>query len=741
MRKIPFLPLSCQRIKEKGGKFAYNSTLESHRVKIIRRIFISESSGFGVFAAHFPLKSDRLVIAGQLSGVVEGDRLDVVGEEVAHPRFGRQFRIHSFSHFIPDDLEGLKSFLASGRFKGVGEKTAQKLIDGFGRDLPAILEKEPQRLFDLKGISRKVVTVIEETYRELHDQRELIIKLSPLGVSQDLIMRILAFYEDQAMAVVSRNPYRMMNDLKGVGFKTADLIGRAMGFELDHPLRIQSALLWLVEQAEQRRGDMYVSSNDLIMRGRNLFGCSGINLAEHLRLLVDRKMLNAVEEPEPGYIRPICLWTEKAIAERLRNLWDSGSDRKGDIAPAENIDRDVCRLTEGQLRAVELAFSVPIQIITGGPGTGKTTVIKEIVSRCLAVGLNVALAAPTGRAAKRIEEASGFEASTIHRLLKINPESGEFVHHEKNQMDLDMLILDEFSMVDAFLFAALLKAVKPGTRLVFIGDKDQLPSVGPGNVIRDLISSARLPVSVLSHNFRQEEAASLISLAGHIREGQAELFLQTCGDDPQRLLFIPSDTEEHAQRIVMSEMAKMLTRISVRSMDYQILSPMYRGAVGVEKLNDLIQEKYNPREVVLEITGRRFKLGDRVMQLKNNYQLEVFNGEQGIICGYDTQRRLLKVEFTDRLVELSREHLDEIMLSYVTTVHKAQGTEFQEIILCLLPSHGLMLNRELFYTALTRARHRVVLIGSRLAVTRAIRQAMPRYRKTLLMEHMKKEFL
>jgi exodeoxyribonuclease V alpha subunit len=295
-------------------------------------------------------------------------------------------------------------------------------------------------------------------------------------------------------------------------------------------------------------------------------------------------------------------------------------------------------------------------------------------------------------------------------------------------------------MVDAFLFAALVKAIKGGSHLVLIGDRDQLPSVGPGNVIRDLMASGFLPMTVLSHNFRQEDSASLNGMAELICQGQDERFMRSMEDSPQQFLFHLSESEEEAQRFVLEEMECLLERTGISSLDYQVLSPMYRGAAGVEELNRLIQARFNQRELLLELPGRSFRLGDRVMQLRNNYQLEIFNGEQGIVKGYDGQRRLLKVEFADRQVELSRDQMEELVLSYATTVHKAQGAEFQEVILCLLTSHGVMLNRELFYTAMTRARRRVVLVGNQRAVHLAIRQAMPRFRKTLLPERLREGF-
>lgn len=716
---------------------AYNLFLNEYRVKVLRRIFFSETSGFGVFAAHFPKENDRLVIAGMLAGVAEGDRLDIQGEEVVHPRFGRQVKVHSFSHHIPSDMDGLAIFLGSGRFKGVGPKTARKLVDSFAEELPAVLEKDPERLFEVKGVNRKVVQALADAYRELKDQRELMIRLAPYSVGQETIYRILAAYGHQVMAVLDSNPYRLMSEVKGIGFKIADTIARAMGFEKDHPLRVQSALLWLVEQLEQRQGDLVFPVFDLLMKARRQFDMPEELLLEQLKILVGRRTLIQVDRPVEGVCRPESYWAEKTIADKLMAMQGNRAELSPGASPIDEENSCVETLTELQLQALSLAFTVPVQIITGGPGTGKTTVIKEIVRRCQDLDLGVAVAAPTGRAAKRIEESSGYPASTIHRLLKIDPENGTFVHQEHNPLEYDMVVIDEFSMVDAFLFAALLKALEDRTHLVLLGDKDQLPSVGPGNVIRDVIGSGLFPVTVLNHNFRQENAATLISLADTIQAGRADLFLEACSREQEQFCFIHADTESLARKLVLEEMERIMERLPISSLDYQVLSPMYRGEAGVEQLNQQIQERFNPREMLVEMPGRQFRLGDRVMQLRNNYQLEIFNGEQGVVCGYDASRRMLKVDFGERTLELSREQLDDIILSYASTVHKAQGAEFQEIVLCMLPVHGIMLNRELFYTALTRARKRVVLVGSPQAVRQAIQQTMPRFRKTLLLQRLR----
>lgn len=679
-----------------------------------------------------------MAVAGTLAGVFEGDRLDIVGEEVLHPRFGRQVKVHSFCHYIPSDLDGLKSFLGSGRFPGIGEKTAQKLVDGFGEELLEVLEKDPKRLAEVKGVSRKAAQTLGEEYAALRSQRELMIKLAPFGVGQETLYRILAVYGQETLQVIGANPYRLMSEVRGVGFRTADTIARAMGFQKEHPLRVQSALVWLVEQLEQRRGDMVFPVGDLLSRAQRQFDMPVRLLDENLRSLVERGVLIRVEQPFEGVCRPECYWAEKTIAQSLTHLLAQPS--LVSCRHGEERDRELS-LTDNQAHAVSMAFHSPILMVTGGPGTGKTTIIREIVRGCMERDLAVAVAAPTGRAAKRIEESSGYAASTIHRLLKIDPESGKFVHQQGNPLDFEMVVIDEFSMVDAFLFAALLRAIKPGAHLVLIGDKDQLPSVGPGNVIRDLIDSSRIPISFLTHNFRQEDAAPLLYLSDCVQEGRADLFLQACRREHEQFRFIPAETEIQAQEIVLAQLETLLERFPIGSLEYQVLSPMYRGEAGVDRLNHLIQERFNSREVVFETPTRQFRLGDRVMQLRNNYQLEVFNGEQGTVCAYDGQRRMLKVDFAERSVELSRDQVDDIVLSYVSTVHKAQGAEFQEVLLCLLPQYGIMLNRELFYTALTRARRRVVLVGSEDALVQAIDQTMPRYRKTLLPVHLQEEAL
>jgi exodeoxyribonuclease V alpha subunit len=709
------------------------------KVKVQKKIFFSEESGYGVFKVTVKGAKEPAVIVGNLFDVNEGDFLEIDGEEILHPTYGKQIKVRNFKSILPEDKEGIIKYLSSGRIKGLGKKTAEKIVDRFGASTLEVLQGNPDRLREIKGLKKASIEEIKENLRENKMIRELTVKLAPYGIGNETIFKIHKEFGEDAFAVLEQNAYLLIDRVRGIGFRTADTIAMRFGVARNDPNRIKAGIHFLVSQSEQQDGDLYLEEPKLAGKCAALLDISPEEVHQCLDTMVERNELVREEIPERVVLSYKNYAIEKMIARRLYGLANPEEP-----LPAVEVNFDAIfnklslELTDEQREAVISTVSSQVTVITGGPGTGKTTIIRAIIEAFQENGRVVAIAAPTGRAAKRIEEASLYKASTIHRLLKIDPSSREFVHNEHNPLPVDAVIVDEFSMVDSFIFYSLLKAISRHTRLIIIGDKDQLPSVGPGNVLRDIIKCGFFNVIYLNRNFRQTENSLIIENAYRINGG--EPIIKKPYSEDLDFVYIKVEGEAQALEKVLRIIDYYKNDFPFNSPDFQVLVPMYRGDAGIDNLNSRIQERFNPEPFIVKKEKTAFKRNDKVMQLKNNYEKLIFNGEQGIIAGFDQEKKALKVNFDGSMVEYQVSELEELTLSYAVSVHKAQGSEYDMLILVLLPSHSIMLNRELFYTAVTRARRKIFLISTDNTVNRAIQNATPSERKTLLPKRLEEIF-
>jgi exodeoxyribonuclease V alpha subunit len=711
----------------------------SIKARVSRKIFVSAETGFGVFRVTLDGTRESRIIVGNLHALSEGDLLQIEGEESEHPRFGRQIKVSRFEFIRPQDGEGIVRYLASGRFKGIGRKTAQRIADHFGASTFEVLDESPERLREVPGLRKTVLEAVRQSVRESRVLRDLSVRLTPFGIGQETVYRIFREFGDLAPALVESNAYLLIERVRGVGFKVADTIARAMGVAKNDPQRVRAGVFYVLQQAEFQGGDLYAGRDDLLKRCSWLLDLDESDVLAVLERLLERGELCAAELPEPCVLTPQNEMMEKAAARRLFQLAQR-SVPGGE--PAVDFDsvfgKLALELTGEQKQAVLAAVRDRLTIITGGPGTGKTTIIRAIIEILKANGQSVLVAAPTGRAAKRIEESASCQASTIHRLLRFNPESGQFVHNAQNPLKADVLIVDEFSMVDSFILHSLLQALADPTRLIVIGDKDQLPSVGPGNVLRDMIQSGYFQAIYLKRNFRQDRDSLIVENACRVNSGEPLLF--PAPNPELDFVFLPVAGEVQVLQKVESIVRYYQEEYGFNSPSFQILAPMYRGEAGIDRINQMVQERFNPEPVLLKREKASFKRRDKVMQTRNDYDKQVFNGDLGVVEDYNAADRQLLVNYDGWMVEYAADELDELVLSYAVSVHKSQGSEYDVVVLCLLPSHSRMLSRELFYTAITRARKKLILLSDEATVARAVANSQPVLRKTLLPQRLRELF-
>jgi exodeoxyribonuclease V alpha subunit len=705
--------------------------LLSTKVKVSRKIFTSPDTGFGVFKVLLDGSRESLIIVGNLFSLSEGDFLLIEGEEAEHPRFGRQIKVSRFEFILPQDGEGIAKYLSSGRFKGIGKKTAHKIVDHFGQQTFEVLENMPERLSEIAGLKKSVIAEIKKSVRDSRVLRDLTVKLTPFGIGQETVFKIFREFGDLAPVLLESNPYLLIEKVRGVGFKIADTIARAMGIAKTDSQRIRAGILFVLDQSEFQHGDLYIDQDELLKKCSWLLDIADSDVFAALEQMIERSELHCQEIPEKCIIKPQNDLLEKQSARRLYQLSQGfGTDQELAVNFETVFEKLALELTAEQKQAVLAAVKNRLTIITGGPGTGKTTIIRAIIEILKANRKSIMIAAPTGRAAKRIEESSFYQASTIHRLLKVNPESGQFVHNAQNPLKTDAIIVDEFSMVDSAILYSLLQALADKTQLIVIGDKDQLPSVGPGNVLRDMIQSEYFNTIYLSRNFRQNQDSLIVENAFRVNSGETLLF--PAYSPELDFVFLPVQNEAQVLEKVEGIVRYYQNEYPFNSTALQILMPMYRGDAGIDQINRLIQEKFNPEPFLLKKEKMAFKRLDKVMQTKNDYDKQVFNGDLGIIEDYDARDKQLSVNYDGSIVGYGADELDELTLSYAVSVHKAQGSEYDIVVLGLLPSHSRMLSRELFYTAITRARKKLILLSDEKTVARACANSQPTLRKTLL---------
>ncbi len=728
-------------------------------------------------------RDDLTTIVGTLPGVQVGELLSVEGEWEKDPKYGRQLHVTTFVQRLPASPEGITRYLGSGLIKGIGPKKAERIVAHFGEQTLAIIEQQPERLSEVKGISAKDREQIIASWAEQNEVKELHLFLQSHDVSMNLATRIYKQYGQESIKVIRENPYKLAQDVNGIGFRTADEIAVKLGLPRDSIPRLATGLKYVLAQAANDDGHCFLPENELLRRSSEILETSIELLAEAMEQLKSERDVfveaplpvlpasstpsrhsqpssedeppldwSEIEEPGPQqriYFGPF--WhAENGSARILRTLlrsesklppvsqqyWQAVFDY---LAQNRNMT-----LTEKQREAVQMAYSKKVSILTGGPGTGKSTSLRALLMVLRKRNIDVALAAPTGRAAKRLTEATGgavgFQAKTLHRLLEYAPHDNSFQRNEANPLPFQFVIVDEMSMVDILLFYHLLKALPPDAHLLLVGDADQLPPVGPGNVLRDLLRSETVPTARLTELFRQAQQSQIVVNAHRINAGQMPSLQREQKTD---FYFIAEDNPVRAQRLVLDFVQNRIPKhYGLNPMtDIQVLTPMYRGPLGVNSLNEELQAHLNPNAPAsIEWGGRVFRVGDKVMQQRNDYDKDVFNGDVGWIRAINRENSTVKVEFLEEagplIVSYEFHELDELTLAYAVTVHKSQGSEYPAIILPLTREHYMLLQRNLLYTAITRAKRLCILIGQPRALEVAVRNNRVTQRNTGLAERL-----
>ena len=702
-------------------------------------IFRNEDNGYTVMVLKGGSEEDELTCVGSFPVVTQGASVELEGNFTQHPVYGKQFQAVRLTEKMPEDALAMERYLGSGAIKGIGAALAGRIVRHFGDDTFQIVENEPERLSEVKGISEKKAREIAMQIAEKSDMRKAMMFLQKYGISLNLGAKIYQKYGDSVYSVLQENPYRLADDISGVGFKIADEIAYRIGIHTDSDYRIKSGMVYTLLQATGE-GHVYLPKDELFQRAAELLGVDSSYMEKHLvDLAMDRKIVQK-EQGDQILIYPAqYYYLELNTARMLRELdIFCPEDEKIVERRIVQIEKETGTvLDEMQKKAVQEAAGHGLLILTGGPGTGKTTTINAIIRYFEGEGAEIRLAAPTGRAAKRMTEATGYEAQTIHRLLELSgmPEDdreGQPIHFERNAenpLETDVIIIDEMSMVDIHLIHSLLMAVTAGTRLILVGDENQLPSVGPGNVLRDIIRSGQFPVVELKKIFRQASESDIVVNAHKINKGeQVEI-----NNKSRDFFFLKRYDADIIIRVVIALIQEKLPKyVEAKPFEIQVLTPMRKGLLGVERLNQILQRYLNPPDASKkekEIGQGLFREGDKVMQVSNNYQLEweirgrygipiekgvgVFNGDTGIIKTINEFAETAEVEFEDgRWAEYSFKQLDELELAYAVTIHKSQGSEYPAVIIPLLSGPRMLMNRNLLYTAVTRARKCVTVVGS-----------------------------
>ncbi len=746
-------------------------TANTLRGTIERITYHNEENGYSVVQLLPDGQSTLVTIVGNMLGINVGESVALTGAWVAHSQYGRQFKAESVQTVLPATVAGIERYLGSGMIKGVGPVTAKRIVRKFGAETLTVIEQEPERLLEVLGVGRKRVDMIAKAWVEQQKIKEVMLFLQSHNVSTGLAVRIFKRYGDDAVDVVRSDPYRLAREVYGIGFLTADKIARELGIAADAPERVAAGVSYALSQAADE-GNSYLPEKELTKRSAELLGVAEAQAAEGIRtLLADEQVwvegetpawagehavrapIAALAEERPVYLLPF-YYGEVGVTGRLRRLAETPEDRLAAFASfnwsaafallaADTSNHQT--LTPRQMQVVQAALTKRVVVLTGGPGTGKTFSVRSIIRLAESAGARVALASPTGRAAKRLAETTGRPAKTIHRLLEFKPGEGTtFQRNEDNPLEADLVIVDEASMLDLLLTNHLLKALAPGSHLLFVGDIDQLPSVGAGNVLRDIIAaiedSEGLPnaeVIRLDTIFRQAEGSFIITNAHRINQGEMPVLDNQNSRD--FFIFKEEDPDRAAGLVVELVQERIPRKFGLAPDQIQVLSPMHRGAVGVGNLNLLLQAALNPPKAAAperQVAGRAYRLGDRVMQIRNNYDKEVFNGDMGQIAAIDLEEQVVTVRMDERSVRYDFLELDELVHAYAVSVHKAQGSEFPAVVVPLLPTHYMMLQRNLLYTAVTRAQKLVVLVGTPRAVAIAVRNDRAHQRYSGLAERL-----
>ena len=766
---------------------------------VVERItYQNETNGYTVIKCRAKNYNDLVTVVGSMPDVHVGSVLQLTGAWRIDPKYGRQFSMETFEETLPATVFGIEKYLGSGLIKGIDPKFAKKIVQEFGKDTLDVIETDPDRLLSVPGIGTMRVERIKAGWTEQKEIKNIMLFLQDHGVSTSHATKIYKTYGNESIKVVQENPYKLADDIWGIGFKTADTIAEKMGFGHEKYVRLRSGLMYTLNKLSED-GHCFATREQLVKTGCELLDVEDsvldMTLDEMIRakdVIIDRIPNSPVDiltqpsggsnqtgriltlssnqpcmesQPDGGsaayqagrelagsgatsgedraiYL-PLFYYSEVGTAKRLRKIYNNPA---GFRIATEGLAEKISRITnmtydEVQIQAIMAAVQSKVLILTGGPGTGKTTTTLGIITAFRKAGANILLAAPTGRAAKRLSEATGMEAKTIHRLLEAKPPEG-YQKNEEKPLEGDVLIVDECSMIDIMLMYNLLKAVPDSMTVILVGDIDQLPSVGAGNVLRDIIESQAFPVVRLTHIFRQAQASRIIMNAHRINAGKMPdisngrnsdfFFIDVEKKEPDKEKF----ADEASQTIVELVKTKLSTYYRTPASEIQVLTPMQRGVCGASNLNQVLQAAINPGGAGLKRGGYEFKTYDKVMQIRNNYDKEVFNGDIGVVEKADLEERELTVVFDGRSVKYDVTELDELVLAYATTIHKSQGSEYPIVVIPVLMSHYIMLQRNLIYTGITRAKKILVLVGTKKALSYCVRNVTVRHRNTMLRERL-----
>ncbi len=717
--------------------------------RIEKITYTSEETGYTVAKVMVQGRKDPVTVVGNLISPVPGETLTMKGEWTRHPKFGEQFKVSEFSSAAPESLAGIEKYLGSGLVKGVGPVMAERIVKKFGIKTLDIIEKDTDKLSLVEGIGEKRIAMIRKAWGEQKEIRNLMLFLHTYGLGAGYAVKIFRKYGNRATAIMKENPYRLAVDISGIGFITADRIGAKLGFSKDSKERVASGIIYVLFTLSED-GHVYYPLSALIENCAAMLDVAkedvkkGIDAAAASGKIVIEELEGDIEktgEERRGVFLAKYHYCEAGISKLLKIIVDSAKSFRN-VVPDKAIEwaqqQLSITLAGKQVEAVRSALEEKVLVITGGPGTGKTTIINVILKIFKRLKMKILLAAPTGRAAKRMSEATGFGAKTIHRMLEYNPEKGGFQRDEKNPLECNLLIVDEASMIDTLLMFSMLKAVPPEAALILVGDVNQLPSVGAGNVLNDVIESGLVPVVVLTEIFRQAKESRIVINAHRINGGEMP-FLKA-DENGSDFYFIEQDNPEKIIEIIRELVTDRIPkRFGFDSFDeIQVLTPMHRGVLGSSSLNAVLQEALNPGDALLVRGEKNYKTGDKVMQVRNNYEKDVFNGDIGRIRSIHPEDQKMVVSFDGRIVEYDFHELDDIILSYAVSVHKSQGSEYPAVVMPVHTQHYMLLQRNLIYTALTRGRRLVVMVGTRKALAIGINNNRTQKRYTHLKERLKK---
>ncbi len=710
-----------------------------------RVVYRNDQSLYTVAKLKVPGVPEPVTVVGKLAGVAPGEMLKLSGTWEVHPKFGRQFKASSYSASLPAKVHGIQKYLGSGLIRGIGPEMAERLVDRFGDKSLEVIEHRSEELLDVPGIGEKRLEMIRKAWAEQREIRDVMIFLQGHGVSTGYSAKIFKHYGHDAIRIVQENPYRLAADIFGIGFIIADRIAEKVGIPKDSVMRAEAGILHVLEKMCEA-GHVYGVYDDVLKRTEALLQMSQDVLERAFTSLLASKAIVLEDLGEQIGDSPLgskavylkaFYASETGLARRLQALLSVPMQPPA-LGPKQTEGivqkRLAILLAKEQWAAVKTTLSSKVAIVTGGPGTGKTTLVRAILAVFESLGKRVLLAAPTGRAAKRLSEVTDREAKTIHRLLAYDFKGAGFQKNEQNPLDADAVIVDEASMVDVFLMYSLVRAVPAMAQLILVGDVNQLPPVGPGNVLRDMIDSRRVPTAYLTEIFRQARESGIIVNAHQINQGY---FPKVAGQNSETLQDFYFIEQDDPDKVLATILELCCNRIPARFnfnpiSDIQVLTPMHKGVIGTENLNRVLQQALNPSGDKITRMGLTLKSRDKVMQIRNNYGKEVFNGDIGTVSEIDTDMEKLTVRYDGRPVHYDFSELDELVLAYAVSVHKSQGSEYAAVIMPVMMQHFLLLQRNLIYTAVTRAKELVVLVGTRQALAIAIRNDQPQARMTRL---------